>query len=168
MRRIALVVLAVVVLLGSTLAGSGGALAQTDPYEAQAVVVTFETADGSTFRTVFEQPADIAAVEAALAGDGYADIPIGTLAYGPGGVNAPHAWHMQDTTLAEITIELCDGTASMVDEDLVYWVDTVGQFCPWSATVVAVEPLGPTDPGEQIRELIARLIALLREILDDL
>jgi hypothetical protein len=28
----------------------------------------------------------------------------------------------------------------MVDEDLDYWLNTVGSFCPWTATVIAVEP----------------------------
>lgn len=125
-----------------------GAAAQSNPDAATGpVIVTFATPDGSTFRTLLEQPADVAAVRAALAGDGYAGIPNGTLAYGDGGINAPHGWHMQGTTLADVTIELCDGTASMVDEDLTYWVETVGQYCPWSATVVAVEPVNPPDDG---------------------
>ena len=108
-----------------------GAAAQSNPDAATGpVIVTFATPDGSTFRTLLEQPADVAAVRAALAGDGYAGIPNGALAYGDGGINAPHGWHMQGTTLADVTIELCDGTASMVDEDLTYWVETVGQVLP--------------------------------------
>lgn len=83
-------------------------------------------------------------------------------------MNAPHNWHMQDTTLADMTIELCDGTATMVDEDVTYWVDTVGRFCPWNATVVDIEPLNPSDPGDEIRELLEHLISALLAILDDL
>lgn len=149
------------------------AVAQSDDSsDPQPVVVTFETADGSTFRAVLEQPADIAAVEAALAGDGDAGIPNGNLAYGDSGVNAPHGWHMVDTMLADITIELCDGTASMVDDDIEYWVETVGRFCPWSATVIAVEPVDLPDPGDgipdQVRQLVERLITVLQAILADL
>jgi hypothetical protein len=140
----------------ASLAAQTGVIATTGP-----VVVTFastdggtfravleQPADGSTFRAVLEQPADVAAVEAALAGDGYAGIPNGALAHGAGGINAPHDWHMVDTELADITIEVCDGTASMVDEGVAYWVETVDRFCPWSATVVAIEPVNRTDPGD--------------------
>lgn len=187
MRRIALIIIAVVVMLGATGAGGGAFAAQTDSSAApQPVVVTFASADGSTFRTVLEQPADIAAVESALAGDGYAGIPNGVLPSGDGGVNAPHDWHMQETALADITIEVCDGTATMVDDDVVYWVETVGRFCPWSATVVAVEPLDGSDPDDgftlppppgsvgevdeyrdEVRQLIAVLIAQLLAILGE-
>lgn len=149
MRRITIALLFVVVALLATLVPSAslsGVAAQTDPGP---VIVTFASADGSTFHAVLEQPADIAAVQEALAGDGYAGIPNGSLAYGDGGVNAPHNWHMVDTALADMTIEVCDGTATMVDEDVTYWVEAVGRFCPWSATVIAVEPLNVTDPYQK-------------------
>jgi len=148
-----------VLVLALLLAGSTAGAAQSTPDPAvQPVVVTFATADGSTFRAVLAQPADIAAVQEALAGDGNAGIPNGRLEYGDGGVNAPHDWHMVDTTLADLTIELCDATATMVDEDVTYWVETVGQFCPWIATVIAVEPIdsgpNPTEPpGDGATEL---------------
>jgi hypothetical protein len=128
---------------------TSGSAAQVTPEAAvEPVAVTFATADGSTFRTALTQPADIAAAQDALAGDGNAGIPNGTLAYGDGGINAPHEWHMEGTTLAEVTIELCDGTATMVDDDVAYWVETVGQFCPWNATVVAIDPMTPPNNGE--------------------
>jgi hypothetical protein len=38
---------------------------------------------------------------------------------------APHA-----------AIELCDGCPQMVEDDLDYWVETVGRFCPWSTRVL--------------------------------
>lgn len=151
------------------------AVAQVDPSAtSQPVIVTFASADGSTFRTVLAQPADVAAVETALAGDGYAGIPNGVLAYGDGGVNAPHGWHMVDTALADMTIEVCDGTASMVDADVTYWVETVGRFCPWSATVLAIEPVDPSNGGtedpddEALEQLVQEIIAVLTRILDDL
>jgi hypothetical protein len=121
--------------------------------ESEPVIVTFETADGSTFRTVLAEPTDIATAREALAGDGKAGIPTGALAHGDGGINAPHDWHMNGTTFADVTIELCDGTAAMVDEDVTYWVETVGQFCPWSATVIAVEPLAPTGDDDGVSDL---------------
>lgn len=46
-----------------------------------------------------------------------------------------------------MTIELCDGTPAMIDDDLETWLTSVGSFCPWSAQVIAVEPLEPViDP----------------------
>lgn len=190
MRRTTNTALFLVALLLAVLTTSASPLsaAQTDDGNVpQPVIVTFKSADGSTFRAVLELPADIAAVEAALAGDGYAGIPNGALAYGDGGVNAPHDWHMVDTELADITIEVCDGTASMVDEDVAYWVENVGRFCPWSATVVAIEPVNGTDPGDgnafpppptsgegvdeytdQVRQWINALVAALLAILTDL
>lgn len=180
------VVTALLAMLASSMSSS--LAAQTDGDSTTgSVIVNFESADGSTFRAVLALPADIAAVEAALAGDGYAGIPNGALAYGDGGVNAPHDWHMVDTELADITIEVCDGTASMVDEDVAYWVENVGRFCPWSATVVAIEPVNGIDPGDgnafpppptsgegvdeftdQVRQWINALIAALLAILTDL
>jgi hypothetical protein len=41
--------------------------------------------------------------------------------------------------MAEVTIELCDGRPSMVEENLDYWVDTVRFFCPWGARLLKVE-----------------------------
>jgi hypothetical protein len=189
MRRpttILIVVAALLAMMASS--ASPVSSAQTDGGTApQPVIVTFASADGSQFRTVLELSGDIVAVEAALAGDGYAGIPNGALAYGDGGVNAPHNWHMVDTQLADITIEVCDGTATMVDEDEAYWVETVGRFCPWSATVVAIEPVNGTDPGDgnpfpppptsgedvgeyrdQVRQWINVLVAALLASLTDL
>jgi len=118
---------------------------------AQPLLVTFASADGSQFRAVIERPEDIARVQTALEGDGYAGIPTGALAAGDGGFNAPHAWHMTGVEIVDVTIELCDGNASFVDEDLDYWLTNVGRFCPWSATVLAAEPFGtaptPSPPA---------------------
>ena len=142
-----------------------GGIAQEEPNAIlQPVVVTFASADGSTFRTVLEQPADIVAVETALAGDGYAGIPNGALAYGDGGVNGPHGWHMKETALADVTIEVCDGTSAMVDADVTYWVETVGRFCPWSATVLFIEIVNPPEGGDEpgdgdLDQLVQQIIA---------
>lgn len=55
-----------------------------------------------------------------------------------GGTEYGWSWHFAPNQweLVESAIELCDGTPAMVEADLDYWVDTVGQFCPWSAYVV--------------------------------
>jgi hypothetical protein len=41
--------------------------------------------------------------------------------------------------MAEVTIELCDGRPSDLENNLVYWMDTVGRFCPWSARLVELK-----------------------------
>ncbi len=41
--------------------------------------------------------------------------------------------------MAEVTIELCDGTPSYVEAHLDEWIEQVGRYCPWSARLVALE-----------------------------
>jgi hypothetical protein len=40
---------------------------------------------------------------------------------------------------AEATIALCNGCPSDVESDKAYWFETVRQYCPWSAQLVAVD-----------------------------
>lgn len=57
---------------------------------------------------------------------------------GDGGFNAPWSWHLDpdEVTFADMTTEVCDGCPHMIEEDLDYWVDTVGRYCPWSTDVI--------------------------------
>jgi hypothetical protein len=50
------------------------------------------------------------------------------------------SWHPDpsDVEFADFTIELCDGIPSYIEENKAEWFDTVGSYCPWSATVTAV------------------------------
>ena len=50
--------------------------------------------------------------------------------------NKGHAWHLVEVELVDLTMELCDGRPSDLDQDLPYWADTVGRFCPWSVVPV--------------------------------
>ncbi len=54
-----------------------------------------------------------------------------------GGFNYDWHWHFipDQWELAEFSIELCDGLPSMVEQDLLYWVKTLGHFCPWGSYV---------------------------------
>ncbi len=74
-------------------------------------------------------------------GESQASIPSGRVLRGAVFYNAPWSWHIdpEDIKMAEITMELCDGTPSMVEADLDYWVDTVQRFCPWQAKLVRIE-----------------------------
>lgn len=62
---------------------------------------------------------------------------IGDLMEGDAGYNEPWSWHLDPATVhaVDMSIELCDGRPSMVEDDLGYWLDTVTRFCPWGATV---------------------------------
>jgi hypothetical protein len=89
---------------------------------------------GETFRVLMTDPALIAEAERLIA-TGDQRILIGSLAAGDGGFNAPWSWHMVASTLefADVTIELCSGCASFVENDLDEWINNVGSFCPWEA-----------------------------------
>jgi hypothetical protein len=62
---------------------------------------------------------------------------IGPIAAGNGGYNLAWQWHYSDFALAELAIELCDGTPTLVEDDLEYWLTTVKSFCPWASYVHA-------------------------------
>ena len=64
----------------------------------------------------------------------------GTLVKGDGGFNSPWSWHLDPSSvrMAEVSIELCDGTPSSIEENLDYWLDTVHTYCPWSSKVVSI------------------------------
>ena len=64
--------------------------------------------------------------------------PIGNIAAGNGGHNAPWRWHYvpNEWELTEVSIELCDGNPTLIEEDLDYWLTTVKTFCPWGGYVL--------------------------------
>lgn len=73
-------------------------------------------------------------------------IPAGRIVKGWGGFNRDPSdpglrrwsWHLDPSSLAlvEFTIELCDGQPSFVEDELDYWVNQVGTYCPWSHTIL--------------------------------
>lgn len=72
---------------------------------------------------------------------GSTDQPVLTaeLRPGSGSFNRPYSWHMDPATVdfADLTIEVCDGCPNDVQQDLDYWLNTVGRFCPWSSRIVS-------------------------------
>lgn len=92
---------------------------------------------GETFQVRITDP-DVIAEAERLVGSEDQRIVTGPLVRGDGGFNAPWSWHLDpdSVTFADVTVEVCDGCPHMVEEDLDYWVDTVGRFCPWSTEVV--------------------------------
>jgi hypothetical protein len=61
----------------------------------------------------------------------------GAIVAAAAGDNLAWGWRFRndDWDLAETSIELCDGNAQLVQQDLAYWLNTVGRFCPWGARV---------------------------------
>jgi hypothetical protein len=62
----------------------------------------------------------------------------GPIARGDGGHNTGWRWHFvpNEWDLAEISIEVCDGQPSYVDQHLDAWLRDVGRYCPWSSRIV--------------------------------
>jgi hypothetical protein len=140
MRRILLApALLAHLLLGATLVGAE---------EPQAYVATIETAKGR-YRAIIRDPEMVEKARRELRGEADAGVPIGPLAWGDGGVNRGHVWHVTELGFADFTIELCDGTVRAVDRDPSYWVETVGSFCPWSGQVVKLKPVADRPARSQ-------------------
>lgn len=104
------------------------------------VLVTFDVV-GEKYSVFFRQPDAIRDVLAVYNGTSQAGIPSGRVIRGGAFYNQPWSWHIDpdDIQMVEVTIELCDGRPSDLEADVDYWVNTVGRYCPWGATIVAVE-----------------------------
>jgi len=104
------------------------------------ILVTFDVS-GETYKIFVTNKDTIADIYALQGGMSQAAIPSGRIVRGAVPYNAPWSWHIdpEDIDMAEITIELCDGTPSQVEANLDYWVDTVKRFCPWSAQITKIE-----------------------------
>ena len=103
------------------------------------VQATFEV-QGERFSVFITNEDAIDQVFALSKGESEARIPSGRLLRGQVSYNKPWHWHMdsQDIVMAEVTMELCDGRPSDIENNLDYWTGTVGRFCPWSAQLVAL------------------------------
>ena len=110
-----------------------------DEGDAGITVVTFQVAGDETYKIELATPELISHAEQLLAGEEVAAIPLGTVVRDDPGVNAPWSWHIDPSTLefADVTIEVCDGLPSHVEERVV----TSDQYCPWSAKVIAVDQI---------------------------
>jgi hypothetical protein len=140
--RRATTLVAVVLVAGSVAAGCGddGPIA-SPPTTAPSghAIATFEVAGNETFKVELASPQLVDHARRLLAGDDVAAIPIGTVVRGDPGPNAPWSWHVDPATLqfADMTIGVCDGLPSFVEDGTV----SSDQYCPWSAKIVAVDPV---------------------------
>jgi hypothetical protein len=100
-------------------------------------VATFEVAGVETYKIELDTPALVKHAEQLLKGEDVAAIPLGRVVRDSPGVNKPWSWHIDPTTLefAQITIEVCDGLPSYVEDHTV----TSKDYCPWSAKVIKID-----------------------------
>ena len=104
-------------------------------------VATFEVAGQGTFKIELATPELIQHAKDLMNGTtDEGTIPIGIVVRDSPGVNAPWSWHIDPSTLefADQTTEVCDGLPQYVEDGTV----TSEYYCPWSATVIAVEGPG--------------------------
>lgn len=113
----------------------GGCAAQA--ITTTASVVTFEVADGSRYKVLLTDPADLTIVAALADGRDVPSIPSGRIVHETG-VNTDWSWSIDpaDFDFVDVTDGSCDGTPQEI-EDGTFEGD---RFCPWSAIVVAMVP----------------------------
>jgi hypothetical protein len=106
--------------------------------EEKTAVFVIEVAGEEQFRLLLEDPEKIAEAKRFME-SGRVGVIAGRLAAGDGGFNAPFSWHLVPASVEfpDVAIEVCDGRPSDVEADLDYWLNTVQQFCPWSAQIIA-------------------------------
>jgi hypothetical protein len=104
------------------------------------VLATFRV-QAERYSIFITDPQTIEQVIALWNGQSTANIPSGRVREGRVAYNRPWSWHIdsEDITMAEATIELCDGVPSYVEAHLDEWIETVGYFCPWSAELIALK-----------------------------
>ena len=100
-------------------------------------VATFEVAGVETYKIELDTPALVKHAEQLLKGEDVAAIPLGRVVRDSPGVNKPWSWHIDPKTLefAQVTIEVCDGLPSYVEDHTV----TSKDYCPWSAKVIKID-----------------------------
>ena len=100
-------------------------------------VATFEVAGVETYKIELDTPELVKHAEQLLKGENVAAIPLGRVVRDSPSVNKPWSWHIDPKTLqfADITIEVCDGLPSYVEDHTV----TSPDYCPWSAKVIKID-----------------------------
>ena len=126
--------------LSAMLVGCGGIAPSGQPAPTPGVVVTVRVADAEEYRLRLTNPDDIGIAQKLLAGESAPRIPNGRVVRGEPDVNVGYSWHIDPTSVefADITTEVCDGRPSDVEKGVI----TSDRYCPWSAKVVAIMPVG--------------------------
>jgi hypothetical protein len=105
------------------------------PVESATFVIAVEN---EQFRVRIEDPAAVAEARSLIT-SGMAKNISGEILRGANGINSGYSWHLKPSSVefADMTIELCDGMPSYVEENVDYYVDTVKRYCPWGARVMS-------------------------------
>ena len=101
--------------------------------------VTFDV-NGEKFKAQITQSESIDYVLGYLDGEQPKRIPNGIVQRG-GKFNSRWSWSFEPGSVefADVTMQLCDATPSHVEQHLNQWIEEVGRYCPWSATIVGAE-----------------------------
>ncbi len=107
------------------------AASPTPPKLTGGVLATLEVV-GHQFHAWVTNPQTMQQILDLQQGASRANIPNGRILWGPGQGehNAPWSWHLdpEDIEMAEMAVEACDGTPSFVEDEVDYFVDTVGRY----------------------------------------
>ena len=119
---------------------AGSCSSPTDPNLKDGILATFDV-HGERYSIFITNAQTIEQVLALWNGRSNANIPSGRVVRGRVSYNKTWSWHIdpEDISMAENTIELCDGIPSYVESHLDDWIANVGYFCPWSAVLVALK-----------------------------
>ncbi|HEX7069708.1 MAG TPA: hypothetical protein VF190_02835 [Rhodothermales bacterium] len=100
-------------------------------------VFEIEVADEEHFFLALDTPEQVELATERMS-EGTVGVIHGVILRGDGGFNKPFDWHLDPATITfpDMAMELCDGRPEFVQEDVTYWVDTVGYYCPWGARIV--------------------------------
>lgn len=73
---------------------------------------------------------------------GNAYFPSGILRRGKTWYNENYTWYLdpQETNMAPLAMEACDGRPSYVEGHTDYWLETLGRYCPWHGKIVGIGP----------------------------
>lgn len=118
---------------GGSTGGTGGTTECAMP-TGGGVLAIFDVV-GQPYRVHITNQTGIDGAIALWNGTSTANIPNGTLVCEPAAYNCDWSFHVDPATVAfaEVTIEVCDGTPSYVDENCASFGN---QYCPWSAELV--------------------------------
>lgn len=77
---------------------------------------------------------------------------IGPIDYGTRNNNPMYDWHFVPDIwfLTAFAVEVCDGSPQFVQNNIQYFVETVGSYCPWSSYVL--REVSPGPPSQSISE----------------
>lgn len=142
-----------VVVLALFLAGCGGGAEATPPDDDSPVVFHFKMRGlpGQDFRAVIQDREVKARARDQLR------LPVsrrtlhvvGAIAATNGGYNLNWNWHFRGgVQLAEVSIEVCDASPLLIEQDLAFYVSQPSGVCPWASYVYAeVGPLAAASSG---------------------